>query len=187
MGLFDKLLSQGTKALGNAVSDALKNDQSELGQALRSVKSAVNTAINVSEPVKETTTSTSQNKAVILEDDEDEYGDFDAKLNKILQKIGDYEVRRDISPDELEQEAGQQIYTRGGVYCAPENISYGIYKDGQRLLLIQLWHYYGAYKRVANRQIKKYCDTNEIKMLEFFAYLPNRNSYMEERIRAQLL
>lgn len=187
MGLFDKLISQGTKALGNAVSDVLKNDQSELGQTLRNVKSAVDSVVNMGEPIKESNTSTSQNKAVFLEDDEDEYGEFNSKLIKVLQKIGDYEICRNISPDELEQQAGQQIYTRGGVYCKPENIDYGIYKDGQRILLINCWRNYGKYKRAANRQIKRYCDTHGIKMLDFFGYLPNRNSYMEERIREQLL
>lgn len=186
MGLFDKLLSQGTKALENAVSDALKNDQSELGQTLRSVKSAVDSVANFGEAERQTSSSPSQNRAVSARKEEDDR-EFSIKLPEVIQKIGEYEIRRNISPDELEQEAGRQIYTRGGVYCKPENISYGIYKDGQRLLLINSWWGYEVYKHKANRQIREYCDTHNIKVLDFFEYLPNRMNYMEERIREQLL
>ena len=47
MGLFDKLLDRGAKALGDAVSDKLSdvvNGDNEIGETFRSVKSAVSSA-----------------------------------------------------------------------------------------------------------------------------------------------
>ena len=43
--------------------------------------------------------------------------------------------------------------------------------------------YYEYYDHTANRQIKKFCDQNGVKMLDFFNYLPNDYDYMEQRIR----
>ena len=67
---------------------------------------------------------------------------FEEKLQTVLQNAGSYELRNNISPDELEREFGQEIYTRKG--CKrPENITYGIYQAGNRVLLIRLWTNYG--------------------------------------------
>lgn len=110
---------------------------------------------------------------------------FEEKVQTALQKAGDYELRRNIFPEDLEQEFGKEIYSRKG--CKrPENITYGVYQDGNRILLIRLWMDYGLYNRQANRQIKEFCDKNHVKMLDFFAYLPNEESYMDQRIRASL-
>ncbi len=111
---------------------------------------------------------------------------FEEKLQIILQNAGNYELRKIVSPDELEQEFGQQIYSRNGC-CRPESITYGIYQDGNRILLIRLWKDYSFYNRKANRQIKQYCDANGVRMLDFFEYLPNEEDYMEQRIREQLV
>ena len=110
---------------------------------------------------------------------------FEEKVQAALQKAGSYELRSNISPDDLEQEFGQEIYTRRG--CKrPENITYGIYQAGNRVLLIRLWTNYGDYNHMANRQIKEFCDANGVKMLDFFDYLPNEENYMDQRIRANL-
>lgn len=110
---------------------------------------------------------------------------FEEKIKAALHKVGDYELRSNISPDDLEQEFGKEIYSHKG--CKrPENITYGVYQDGNRILLIRLWMDYGLYNRQANRQIKEFCDKNHVKMLDFFAYLPNEESYMDQRIRASL-
>jgi hypothetical protein len=111
---------------------------------------------------------------------------FDEKLQTILQNAGSYELHRNISPEELEQEFGQEIYTRGGGRCEPENITYGIYQGDTRILMIRRWEQYADYCHKANRQIKDYCDTNGVKILDFFDYLPNREDYMEQRIRNEL-
>ncbi len=110
---------------------------------------------------------------------------FEEKLQAILQNAGNYELRSSISPDDLEQELGQKIYSRSGCK-SPENITYGVYENGNRVLFIRLWDEYALYDHKANRQIKVYCDANGIKMLDFFEYLPNEESYMDQRIRANL-
>lgn len=179
MGLFDKLLNQGAKTLGNMVSDALLNDQGELGETLRSVKSAVDSAAGSGVNRTSSHTSVSQKQQ--------DNRSFEQKLNTILELAGTYEVRKGISPDELEREAGAEMYTRGRGFAGPSNFTYGIYNCGRRVLLINLWQDYGEYRRTANRQIKNYCDTHHIKMLDFFDYLPNEADYMEERIRAKLV
>lgn len=112
---------------------------------------------------------------------------FEEKLQVILQNAGDYQLQRDILPDTLEQEFGREIYTRGGNRCLPDKFTYGIYKGSDRILIIRLWGWYSDYDRVANRQIKAFCDANRVKMLDFFDYMPNEEDYMEQRIREQLI
>lgn len=190
MGLFDKLLDRGAKALGDAVSDKLSdvvNGDNEIGETFRSVKSAVSSVTGLNEqdtweePGSRRGMSGHRKKSRIPEKS------FEEKLQDILQNAGNYELRKTISPDELEQEFGREIYARGGCYCKPESITYGIYKGGNRVLMIRLWWDYSMYSRVANRQIKEYCDANGVKMLDFFEYLPNEKDYMEQRIREQLV
>lgn len=112
---------------------------------------------------------------------------FEEKLQVILQNAGNYELKKDILPDTLEQEFGREIYTRGGNRCQPDKFTYGIYKGSERILYIRLWDFYSDYARAANRQIKSFCDANRIKMLDFFDYMPNEENYMEQRIREQLI
>lgn len=177
MGLLDSLLKTGMRAARNAVADAVSDVVSD------AVSGAMSGAMSgaVTDARKENSTPT-----VPVESTECDDRSFDQKLQEILQKLGEYEVRRNVSPDELEQEAGREIYTRGGCYAKPDNLSYVLYRDGQRVLVINLWWSYESYRHVANREIKNYCTSNGIKVLDFFNYLPNEADYMEERICAQL-
>lgn len=183
MGLFDKLLNQGVKTLGNMVSDALMNDQGELGKTLREVKSSVDSLSGPGNGKEGSGT------AAGYEDTADVYDRriFEEKLMAVLECAGRYEVRRNISPDELEQEAGTQIYTRGSNYRRPDCFTYGIFHCDRRVLFINYWDDYNEYRHAANRQIRDYCDRNSIGVLDFFSYLPNKYEYMEERIRARLV
>ena len=63
--------------------------------------------------------------------------------------------------------------------------TYVISKDGERKGFVNLWDTYESYKHTANRELKNYCDSNGIKMVDFFEYLPNEYGYMEERIRRE--
>lgn len=189
MGLLDRLINKGARAIGDAMADklvdTLKGDN-EIGDAFRSVKSAVTeiaeTTVN---EVQHTMQANSQNDTETYAPAREQ--SFEEKLQAILENAGNYEVRKNISPDELEMECGQQIYIRGGCYSAPELITYGIYRDGYRVLYVRLWDTYREYNHAANRQIKQFCDGNGIKMLDFFDYLPNEENYMDQRIREQLV
>lgn len=169
MGLFDSLFKSGLKAVGNAVADVVVD---AVADALKG------DSTNAKSTVGAATTSASK---VELDN-----RSFDQKLQAILPNVGNYEVRRNVSPDELEQEAGMKIYTRGGCYAKPDELSYVLYKDGQRVLVINLWWVYQDYNHYANREIRKYCKNNGIKVLDFFDYLPNEADYMEDRIRKAL-
>lgn len=164
MGLFDKLLKSGVAAVASKAAEAAMD--------------VVNDAIKAAGQESDSKTTLTQSAQ--------EGGSFDAKLASVLKKIGEYEVRKDISPDILEQESGAQIYTRGGCYCKPNNFTYSLYQDGKRVLIINLWDFYQDYKHFANREIREYCAGNGIKMLDFFDYLPNEIGYMEQRISEAL-
>lgn len=164
MGLFDSLLKAGVKAVTSKV----------VGDAVDMVVDSI-TGNNQSGSSKTTfTQSTEDNRS------------FNEKMNAVLENIGGYEVRKNISPDTLEQEYGTAIYTRGGCYAKPENMAYTLYKDGQRVLIVNLWDTYKNYKHFANREIRDYCVRKGIKVLDFFDYMPNEIGYMEQRIREEL-
>lgn len=160
MGFFDKLM-KGAQILGEIASEVSNGQKS------------------AETPAQAPAYAPAQTPAYATEKS------FEEKLQAILQNAGNYELRRNLSPDDLEQELGQEIYNRKG--CKrPENITYGVYESGNRILLIRLWEDYAVYDHRANRQIKEFCDANGIKMLDFFEYLPNEESYMDQRIRANL-
>lgn len=188
MGLFDKLLDKGARALGDMVSDKISdvvNGDNEVGETLRSMKSAVSsfTGSNEGDSWEEVGSHRDRQSTGFYGEERS----FDEKLRTILQNAGNYELRESISPDELEQEFGREIYERKGYYCQPDNITYGIYKDGRRVLLIRLWQEQRLYRHRANRQIKDFCFTYGIKILDFFDHLPNEEDYMEDRIRQYLI
>ena len=110
---------------------------------------------------------------------------FDDKLKEILAEIAGVQVSEFVPVDEIEMQAGKNIYTRGGGRCAPEAFSYKL-SAGGRTVYIRLWKYYGVYNHSANREVKEYCDKNGIKVLDFFEYLPNGTGYMRERITSAL-
>ena len=164
MGLFDSLLKAGVKAVTSKA----------VGAAVDAVVDSI-TGDNQSGSSKTTFTRS-----------EEDNRSFEEKINAVVEKLGDYEIRKNISPDTLEQEAGEKIYTRGGCYCKPDNFTYTLYQNGERVLIINLWDFYQYYKHYANGEIRDYCSRKGIKMLDFFDYLPNEIGYMEQRIREAL-
>lgn len=181
MGLFDKILKSGLRAVGNAVADTVVDSLKEAYSEVTNSETTSTTKTSTASVAKTGTAPVSKRASEI--DDRS----FDQKMQVILENAGRYEVRKNISPDELEQEAGRQLYPRSGCYASPENITYALYKDGQRILIINLWETYEIYKHKANREIRSYCDNNNIRVLDFFEYLPNEMTYMEDRIRAALV
>lgn len=164
MGLFDNLLKSGVKAVASK---------------------AVEAAMDVVNDTIKAVNQEDGGKTVSAQSVEDTRS-FEQKLSTVLNNIGQYEVRGGISPDSLEQEAGRKIYTRGGCFAKPENFTYTLFQNGNRVLIINLWDCYQNYKHYANREIREFCAGNGIKMLDFFDYLPNEIGYMEQRIRKYL-
>ena len=169
MGLFDKLVEKGLKAVKEAVTDVVSDvvtdtlgtgwGQSDKEQPVRKPAPAVSRPMD--------------NRS------------FDMKFTQIVNGMEGYEVRKGFSPDALEAEAGRQLYTRGGCFAKPAELTYVVLKDGERKGFVNLWTTYENYKHTANRELKDYCDNNGIKMVDFFEYLPNEYGYMEERIRRE--
>ena len=167
MGFFDKLLKNGLKAIGDAVSDAVSD----------TLKENFGVGSKEAEPEK----VVKHSEKTIAEEKS-----FEQKLNEVLANIGSYDIRKSVSPDELENEAGKSIYTRGGCYALPEAFSYAVYREDTRVAYINNWETYEIYKHYANREIKSYCENNGIKVIDFFDYLPNEIGYMEDRLRGLL-
>ncbi len=181
MGFLDKLLNKGAQALGDVVSDKLSevvHGDNEIGDAVRSVTSVVSSITNAGG--NDTWGGRTQ---------EQDYRSFDEKLTKVVKEAGDYEIRRRVTLRELEQELGEDIYVhdRSRCYCEPDDISYGIYQDGRRVLLIRLWDDYVQYNHAANREVWTYCNDHQVKILDFYDYLPNEEGYMTDRIRKELV
>ena len=202
MGFFDNLLKTGLKAaeraVNRAVNDAVYDNVHETvdktvrdgfdkaKDALGVPTTRASAPVQTSSPVKTTASAPAKAAAPASIKYEDDGREFFEKLPEVMEKIGNFEIRKNISPAELESKAGRELYKRGGCYKEPEDIAYGIYKDGQCVLYINTWWDYGTYKRVANRALKNYCDQSDVPMLEFFEKLPNSVEYMEERIRKAL-
>ena len=55
-------------------------------------------------------------------------------------------------------------------------------KNGERKGMVNLWYSYEDYKHKANRMLKEYCVSNDLKVVDFFDYMPNEYEYMKERI-----
>lgn len=178
MGLFDSLFKDKIREVANSMVGAVADAVSD---ALSEVVDGNTSSGTMESKVKNTVTRTTV--TAVEEDDRS----FDEKFREVIGKMGTYEIRTNIHPDELEQETGVQIYTRSGCYAEPNELSYVLYKDGQRVLIVNLWWVYEDYKHAANRQIRSFCDKRGIKVLDFFDYLPNEVDYMEERIRAALV
>lgn len=169
MGLFDRLLNNATRTLGNMVKDAVGD---AVSSALNQNGNATSGSANAGKPVQTTAAAVDSRS-------------FQTKLQEIIQKAGSYELRKNVPAEEFEQQYGT-IWTRGTCYAKPDAISYAVCRNGAPVLYIRLWIDYGSYDHTANREIKRFCDSHGIKMLDFFEYLPNRMDYMTERINACL-
>lgn len=177
MGLFDSILKKGMRAVSDALGDAVADAVAE--------KVADGLGLNKeSDGRADTQGSEKQWNRAASQSIEDR--SFDEKLKSVLGSLGVFEIRTNVPVEELEQEAGTQLYTRGGCYAKPDAMSYVLYEGGERALVINLWWEYKYYNHYANREIAQYCKNSGIKVLDFFDYLPNEIDYMEERIRKAL-
>lgn len=189
MGFLDNLFKTGLKAAERAVNRAVNdavydNVHNTVDKGLRGGFNKAEEAVT-KHSASVTSAPVANTSSAVTHSVEDSYDDrpFAQKLPDVLKKIGDFQIQENISPDVIEQEAGFQLYKRGGCYRLPKDISYAIYKDGQRVLFINVYDSYQIYTHMANRKIKDYCDQNGTPMMDFFEYMPNELGYMEERIR----
>lgn len=190
MGLLDRILKVGARAAERAVSRAVNDTVYEtVDKGIRSGIKQAKEAVGMPTSSQSTSTSSAPaqkvNTTPSAPGNEDTYDDrpFAQKLPDVLKKIGDFEIKENITADSIEAEAGRELYTRGGCYRLPKDISYAIYKDGQRVLFINLYDCYKVYARQANYKIREYCNEQGTPMMDFFDYMTNDVDYMEDRIR----
>lgn len=187
MGFLDNILKTGLRAAERAVTRAVNdavydNVHGTVDKGLRNGMSKTDEAISksINIPVSKANTSSTVTTST---DDAYDGRPFSQKLPEVLQKIGEFEIKENISPDTIEAEAGRELYIRGGCYRLPQNITYAIYKDGQRVLFINVYDSYKVYVHQANYKIREYCNEEGTPMMDFFDYMTNDVNYMEDRIR----
>lgn len=187
MGFLDNILKTGLRAAERAVTRAVNdavydNVHGTVDKGLRNGMSKTDEAISKSVNIPSSKANTS---STVTQSTDDAYDDrpFAQKLPEVLQKIGEFEIRENISPDTIEAEAGRELYKRGGCYRLPQDITYAIYKDGQRVLFINVYDSYKVYVHQANYKIREYCNEEGTPMMDFFDYMTNDVDYMEDRIR----
>jgi len=195
MGLFDSLLNAGKKALNDAATKEIADKLDDtLGSVMKGISSAASgldsdtfgkEANSYNKPNASYDSRIGDNNVSVASTasrGKIDRRSFDEKLKEIATQMGVIISTAGVHPDELEREFGQSIYARGGVYAPPDIIPYKLETGEGKILYIRIWKDYTRYDRTANRQIKKFCDQNGVKMLDFFNYLPNDYDYMEQRI-----
>ena len=185
MGFLDNLFNKGSKAVDNAVKDSgLAGEAKKLFSDLENEATrAFNQTVN---EVQKATGSTSDNGVDSVPAGSCSGDDFEDKVQAAIATDGTYELEKDLSISQLENELGREVYTRKNGTASPDNISFVIRSEGNPVLYIRYWKAYQKYNHAANREIKGFCDNNGIKMLDFFAYLPNEDGYVADRIQSAL-
>lgn len=64
--------------------------------------------------------------------------------------------------------------------------SYGVYRDGQAVVMINILDRPNDYKRKIVLQSKEVCQEQEIGYIHFLLHLPNRSSYILERLEEEM-
>lgn len=85
-----------------------------------------------------------------------------------------YELRKNVPASEMFAESGAIDY------------SYGIYKDGVAVALINVIDNRNEYSRKCNRLAKEAAQFRGVPHMNFFSHLPNETSYISERLRKEI-
>lgn len=171
MGLFDKLLSRGAQVLGDAVSDAVSGKVSEVING----DSGISSTIRGMAGDAEASVNMSGRKT------RDNWS-FDKKMRQILADAGIVSVKTVVPVDDMCAELGYQLYELQRGCYKPDSFSYVVYRDERPVLLIRVWGDYNSYNKNCNRQVKENCKLTGVPLQDYFLYLPNEYSYMEERV-----
>ncbi|MBO5055520.1 MAG: hypothetical protein J6C64_04085 [Lachnospiraceae bacterium] len=93
------------------------------------------------------------------------------RIEKIIsENWSDCELRQGISASEI------------GAYDIDWKYSYGVYRDGKLLALINILENPNDYKRKIVLQSKAACQNSNIGYVHFLMHLPNRSSYISQRL-----
>lgn len=97
------------------------------------------------------------------------------RIKKILEENwSDCELRKSVPANGIS--AGNIEWT----------YSYGVYRDGQAMIMINILDNPNDYKRKIVLQSKEACRNQGIGYVHFLLHLPNRGSYILERLREEM-
>lgn len=166
MGFLDKFLNKETKKLisgvmENVVDAVVDNARDALNQSSAGNGSNKPAVHNVHE-------KTDRDE----EDCCDDVSVVEARIRKIMrEKFSDCELRENISSGEI-----------GAGYISWK-YSYGVYRDGIAVAMINILEYPNDYKKKIVLQSKQACKDLGIGYVHFLMHLPNRSSYISERLQ----
>ncbi len=114
----------------------------------------------------------------VSEDEESCYGDTDLiekRIRKVLtENFGGYELRKDVDAASVGMSGSTWTY------------SYGIFKDGMVVGMVNILSNPNDYKKKIVLQSKQACADQRIGYVHFLSHLPNRYSYIENQIKKVL-
>lgn len=94
------------------------------------------------------------------------------RIHKVLtEEFGNCELREQISAEEI-----------GAGYLA-WRYTYGVYRDGYAIAMINVLDNRNAYRKKAVVESKNACQNQGIGYVHFLLHLPNRSSYISQRLR----
>lgn len=159
MGFLDKLLSRETRKVLNNV----------VGHVTDAIKDAAGEAVSVSG----NGTASAQN-IIIDADEEDCCHDaalVGSRIQTILSKnFSGCELRKNIPASEI------------GIFDISWQYTYGVYRDGYAVAMINLLGNPNDYRRKIVLQSRQACADHGIGYVHFLLHLPNRSSYISEQL-----
>ncbi len=115
----------------------------------------------------------------VSEDEESCYGDTDLiekRIRKVLtENFCGYELRKDVDAASVGMSGSTWTY------------SYGIFRDGMVVGMVNILSNPNDYKKKMVLQSKQACADQRIGYVHFLSHLPNRYSYIENQIKKNLV
>ncbi|MBQ2934673.1 MAG: hypothetical protein IJD96_00385 [Lachnospiraceae bacterium] len=174
MGFLDNLLKKEARKIISGVVDSVVDN------VLDGAKEAVNQSGISGNVQKKTQTAINRasEASAVCNEEESCYGKESvvrARMEQCLtREFPGYTLRKNVSASEI------------GTYDIAWTYTYGIYRDGQAVAMINLLAGANDYKRKIVLQSKTACRNAGIGYVHFILRLPNRSSYVAQQLRSIL-
>lgn len=167
MGFLDKILNKEAKKLISNVVDNM------VDTVVDSARDVLNQSSGSSRPQNEDKAYT---KAGAADQNEEDCCYSEAVVSKRIEKIiadnfSNCELRKEISSKEI------------GADDIAWNYTYGVYRDGSAVAMINILDNPNDYRKKIVLQSKAACKEHGIGYVHFLLHLPNRSSYISERLK----
>lgn len=172
MGFLDNLLKRETRKIISGVVDSVVDN------VMDDVKGSIrdNGKTSVTDRTAAYNAKDKSRKKEI--DDEDDYGTDINVIHRRIEKIAaedwpGYELRRDISASEF------------GASGRDHGFDYGLYLDGRPMVMIMILDHY-QYRNQSVQNAHAACRRQGVGSFHLLNHLPNRKSYIAERVKAAM-